>query len=164
MARQILSSKEIARIWERGEYDEDEQTWILPRIKPRPTYSSDACKLPFLPTPGSVNGTVDNDAGSQAGGGGGAGTTRKDRRREGAGGGNISAGGVEGGGGGGGRRVSVLKTGNVGGDGGGSGEEGDGRRRSVVRSRPNENRPPRQTGEDVAPKEGGGGEDILVVL
>lgn len=56
VARQLLSSKEIARIWERGEYNEDEQTWVLPRIKPRASYVGDPYKLPLLTPPGAVNG------------------------------------------------------------------------------------------------------------
>lgn len=57
VARQLLSSKEISRIWERGEYNEDEQTWVLPRIKPRGSYIGDPCKLPLLAPPGAVNGS-----------------------------------------------------------------------------------------------------------
>lgn len=57
VARQLLSSKEIARIWEKGEYNEDEQTWVLPRIKPRASYIGDPCKLPLLAPPGSGSGS-----------------------------------------------------------------------------------------------------------
>lgn len=64
MARQILPSKEIARIWERGEYDEDEQAWILPHIKPRASYAGDICKLPLIAGP---------PVGAGGGGGGGVG-------------------------------------------------------------------------------------------
>ncbi|CAM9785038.1 unnamed protein product, partial [Hapterophycus canaliculatus] len=55
VARQILSSKEIARIWERGEYNEDDQTWVLPHIKPRASYAGDSCKLPLLAPPSALH-------------------------------------------------------------------------------------------------------------
>lgn len=77
VARQLLSSKEIARIWERGEYNEDEQTWVLPRIKPRASYIGDPCKLPLLAPPGSGSGSrasVSIGGGSAAGSGGGSGS------------------------------------------------------------------------------------------
>lgn len=78
VARQILPAKEIARIWERSEYDEDEQVWVLPRIKPRASYTSDSCKLPLLAAPnitgdGSSAGVDDDVSGKTSG--------RKDRRR-----------------------------------------------------------------------------------
>lgn len=81
VARQILSPKEIARIWERSEYDEEEQIWVLPRIKPRSSFGGETCRLPLLTRANSVgNGcaTHEEDASGQSSGG------RRERRRTGA--------------------------------------------------------------------------------
>lgn len=86
VARQLLSSKEIARIWERGEYNEDEQTWVLPRIKPRASYIGGPCKLPLLAPPGAVNG-----------GGGGSGSGSRASATNGGSGSRASVSSKEGG-------------------------------------------------------------------
>lgn len=161
VARQILTSKEIARIWERGEYNEDDQTWVLPRIKPRASYIGDPCKLPLLAPPGSINSGgsgIDEDTNyNQASRGSSA---RKDKRRGGgrSGGGEVRVSTSGGGGavesdGRSGSKVSALP-----GNEGGSGK----RRRSVAGGRGGvEDRPPRRAGEETAPKDGGGGKDWL---
>ncbi|CAB1120143.1 unnamed protein product [Ectocarpus sp. CCAP 1310/34] len=172
VARQILSSKEIARIWERGEYNEDDQTWILPHIKPRGSYVGDPCKLPLLAPPGALNGGggggFDGDTNSPASGR--MSSARKDRRR---GGGRSEAGdtraSISGGGQleGGGSRGRIGSRASVSGKGGGGGERGgSGNRRGSITGRgANEDRPPRRAGgEEAAPKEGGGGERWLCSL
>ncbi|CAM9424747.1 unnamed protein product, partial [Ectocarpus fasciculatus] len=165
VARQILSSKEIARIWERGEYNEDDQTWVLPHIKPRGSYVGDPCKLPLLAPPGALHGGggggFDEDTNSPASGR--MSSARKDRRR---GGGRSEAGdtraSMSGGGQleGGGSRGRIGSRASVSGKGGGGGERGgSGNRRGSTTGRgANEDRPPRRAGgEEAAPKEGGGG-------
>lgn len=169
VARQILSSKEIARIWERGEYNEDDQTWILPHIKPRGSYVGDPCKLPLLAPPGALHGGggggFDEDTNSPASGR--MSSARKDRRR---GGGRSEAGdtraSMSGGGQleGGGSRGRIGSRASVSGKGGGGGERGgSGNRRGSTTGRgANEDRPPRRAGgEEAAPKEGGGGKGRL---
>ncbi|CBN76893.1 conserved unknown protein [Ectocarpus siliculosus] len=165
VARQILSSKEIARIWERGEYNEDDQTWILPHIKPRGSYVGDPCKLPLLAPPGALHGDggggFDGDTNSPASGR--MSSAKKDRRR---GGGRSEAGdtraSISGGGQleGSGSRGRIGSRASVSGKGGGGGERGGSgiRRASITGRGANEDRPPRRAGgEEAAPKEGGGG-------
>lgn len=165
VARQILPSKEIARIWERGQYDENEQAWVLPRIKPRGSYVGDPYKLPLLAPPGAVSGSgIDDDANSQASGGGGSGRQDQGRGAGGRGlGGDARGGaggvGVESGGSGGKIPVSGKKGAGDGG-GGADGDEVGGRRRSVAGNRRNnEDQSPRRVMEEVMPKAGGIGEN-----
>jgi hypothetical protein len=51
IAALVFSSKEIGKVWERAKYDEETETWILPRIKPRTDYAGNM-GLTSLPTLG----------------------------------------------------------------------------------------------------------------
>lgn len=149
--------------------------WVLPRIKPRASYAGEQLKLPLLPTPRAVvssAGGIGEDVGGLADGGGGAIGGKKDRRRAGGGGHrsevrrSVSGGGMDGGSGSSppcGRVTAMNRAGNTDGecDGDGGSGSGDGRkRRSSTAGRKNgagEDRLPRRSEGEFAPKEGGGG-------
>lgn len=125
VARQLLTSKEIARIWERGEYDENEQACVLPCIRLRPSYAAgNPCKLPLLGPPSEG---IDGDTISLTSGGAAVGSTYKgkrvyerrgrgDTKRDHNGTATESGGGIRG---------NLMSTKSAG------GEEGNGRRRGI---------------------------------